>query len=806
MLSNDRLSLRLPGPHSGWSLRFDGVPAALTETQIGLEFDRSGRRVHWSGGVGEVIGQRTEIADAVHGRVSRLAAHVTPPSTELSLVTEFALPDDRPYLLWRVVVRNQGPGAALVHSIDLARVGPRFASSQAGSLRLAERHDDLAVLVNGYQSWSFSASLSARDRMPRSIFGPLGDPKHMNSVSPRPARRGHFVSEMFGVLADRRAGTGILAGFIAQREQFGAVEMVCDKEAPSLRLTAQCDGVRLAPGGELHTDWALIQAIDTRAPDPLAGYITAAAHENGARLPEGTPVGWCSWYQYFQNISEDKFLANVAAAGRVRPELPLSLAQLDDGFEPHVGDWFETNPGFPHGLQWTADRTRERGLTPGLWLAPFIATSDSRLSSDHPDWFIRDRGGRLANAGYNWWKWCHGLDLTHPAVEEHTRRLIDTAVREWGFPYLKLDFLYAGALPGRRHDPTRTRAQALRHGLEVIRDAAGEGVFLLGCGCPLGSAIGVVDGMRIGTDVAPNWEPSLFHPVFSPLLRDEPTFVSTRLAIRGALVRAPMHRRWWLNDPDCLLVRGTGTRLSRDEVISLATVIALSGGMFLLSDDLAALSPERRKIVESLLPVVGQSALPRDWLDRPMPEVFTLPLSGPVGDWLLVGLFNWDDRPAERTLDLSTLGLAKANGYLVYEFWKGELLGCPPVTSPASLASGNAPGGRWGPAPILALQTPAHGGHLLAVRARHDGPQFVASTLHFSQGWEVKTWDPEDRQLSLTIELARVAAGEIWLSIPGANIRAAVDGSAVHVRNESHGVCAVPVKVNGSAEVRVEWD
>jgi len=62
-----------------------------------------------------------------------------------------------------------------------------------------------------------------------------------------------------------------------------------------------------------------------------------------------------------------------------------------------------------------------------------------------------------------------------------------------GFRYLKLDFLYCAALPGHRYDPGVTRAQAMHTALRIMREAAGEGVFLMGCSVPIGAAIGYMD-------------------------------------------------------------------------------------------------------------------------------------------------------------------------------------------------------------------------------------------------------------------------------------------------------------------------
>ena len=51
-----------------------------------------------------------------------------------------------------------------------------------------------------------------------------------------------------------------------------------------------------------------------------------------------------------------------------------------------------------------------------------------------------------------------------------------------------------------------------------------------------------------------------------------------------------MHRRLWLNDPDCLMLRSRETSLTADERGALAAAIAASGGMMLISDDMALLA------------------------------------------------------------------------------------------------------------------------------------------------------------------------------------------------------------------------
>lgn len=187
--------------------------------------------------------------------------------------------------------------------------------------------------------------------------------------------------------------------------------------------------------------------------------------------------------------------------------MPLDIFQIDDGFQQDVGSWLKFNQKFPDGLKELSQEIVQTGFKPGVWLAPFIVERHSQLTQDHPEWLLRNKCGKLVNSGFVWERLGRALNLTHPEVQDYIREVIHTAVQEWNFPYLKLDFLYGAALPGEQHDPTKTRAQILRRGLEIIREEAGDETILLGCGCPIGPGIGIFDMMRISADVSPDWEP-----------------------------------------------------------------------------------------------------------------------------------------------------------------------------------------------------------------------------------------------------------------------------------------------------------
>jgi alpha-galactosidase len=327
----------------------------------------------------------------------------------------------------------------------------------------------------------------------------------------------------------------------------------------------------------------------------------------------------------------------------------------------------------------------------------------------------------------------------------------------------------------------------MRLALTDIREAAGDDTFLLGCGCPLGSAVGLVDAMRIGADVAPDWLPMLFSPRFSPLLRHEHEMPSTRNALQNIITRAPLHRRWWLNDPDCLLARDQDTRLTEAEVRSLATVIGLSGGMFFVSDDLAHLSPTRQRYLTPLLPVLGQSARAPGWLQMTTPNLLILPLAGPAGRWLVAGLFNWNDGPADGVWALSALGLDPDADYWISDFWEKRCWRQP------------------GAQPLNFRAMPAHSAHLVAIRRAGQAPTVLASSFHFSQGKEITAWQSSPEELDLTLTLGRLAEGEVRLALPAAPAKATVDGLAVPIQNDGPGVYAMSFTVRGSARVRVAF-
>ncbi len=368
--------------------------------------------------------------------------------------------------------------------------------------------------------------------------------------------------------------------------------------------------------------------------------------------------GWCSWYHYYNKISQDIILENLDKVKK--NNLKIDVFQIDDGYQKNIGDWLETNRMFLSGMKYLADRIRNEGINAGIWLAPTLARPDSDLCRNQNEMILCDHAGEPVSALFNplWGGDTLCLDTTHPRTEEYISEVIHTLV-SWGYNFLKLDFMFAASFRGAHHDPRTTGAERLSRLYKLIRRAAGKKTFLLGCGSPLFPAVGKVDAMRISVDVNSIWDRNWM----KTLLRDR-NFPTAKAALQNAITRSAMHGRFWINDPDCLMVREKKTELNERQVYLLASVMCLSGGMLLVSDDLSTLSPQRLIILKKAFDLVQQCSRHASSALGLMDEEFPLGLYNPAG---YLGIWNPSDRPRKVVVEIpaavSSASLKKARDY-----------------------------------------------------------------------------------------------------------------------------------------------
>lgn len=290
----------------------------------------------------------------------------------------------------------------------------------------------------------------------------------------------------------------------------------------------------------------------------------------GARVATPPPRVWCTWYRYFEEVTAADVHENIDAIDA--SGLPVDVIQIDDGWSLGTGSWTRRNPRFGD-LDGVVGRIRDGGRRAGIWLAPFSVGAGSELAGAHPDWLT-------GPAGHNWGDDLVGLDLTHPGVREHLTEVF-TGLRELGVDYLKLDFLYSGAVPAERHDRDADGIAAYRSGLRLIREVMGESAYLLGCGAPILPSVGIVDAMRVSPDT--------FHEGGE----DGSQGLRGRMSTQA---RAWQDGRLWTTDPDCLVARPAFAL--RDE---WAEVVLAAPGLRGFSDRLAELDAHGLQLVQRLL-------------------------------------------------------------------------------------------------------------------------------------------------------------------------------------------------------------
>ncbi|GAA3171577.1 glycoside hydrolase family 36 protein [Nonomuraea roseoviolacea] len=398
------------------------------------------------------------------------------------------------------------------------------------------------VFEHGWQSWSPTGSYRLGETPPRPAD------RNVQTICYRPetpAPDGVFQGE----------------GLLAIDPGDGPVEVWSAPgplEVPSIRARPEGDRLVVSADGPVrHTRAA---DLDTALRDWAT--TTAAGH-----VPEAFPAVppmWCTWYGYWDKVTETDVLDNLRLLER--HGLTADMILVDDGYEAGIGDWLDPRPGFG-SLERAVGAVTGTGRRAGIWTAPFLAGHQSRLYREHPDWMV---GG--AHAGRMWDQDLAVLDVTHPDAAAHLVGVF-RAFAALGITHFKLDYLYAGALAGRRHEDLDPVA-AYRRGLELVREGAGPDATLHGCGAPMLPSIGLVDIMRVSPDIAPT-----LHPRSGDI--SQPSQLGARLT--GA-AREFLHARWWVNDPDCLIVRPEVE--AREQ---WAAHVEGSGGLRGSSDPVAAL-------------------------------------------------------------------------------------------------------------------------------------------------------------------------------------------------------------------------
>ncbi|NSL90125.1 alpha-galactosidase [Chitinophaga sp. Mgbs1] len=408
----------------------------------------------------------------------------------------------------------------------------------------------------------------------------------------------------------------------------------------TIKAAMDLENMELTPGKEFRLEELMVTS-GKDGNELLEKFAARIQHFHPRLEFKAPPAGWCSWYCFGPRVTAQNIYDNL---DYIKTNIPsLKYIQLDDGYQPHMGDWLEVGSSFGGNVQQVLRTIHDKGFEPAIWVAPFICDSNSVIFKTHKDWLVKDSSGQplrsdlVSFGGWRMKPW-YVLDGTHPEVQQHFQRVFSTMRNDWGVTYFKLDANFWGAIHGGvYHDRQATRIEAYRRGMKAIlkgtRDA-----FILGCNQPMWPSLGLVHGSRTSMDIKRTWT------VFERSGREN-------------LYRSWQNGRLWWNDPDCLVLTGN---MPDNEYNFHAALIYATGGMLLSGDDLTKISPERLNMLRKTVPPAAHAAAFSDT------NFETGILKTTQGTSII--LLNWQDQPKKISVKLD-------KPCELLDYWTGKSLG-----------------------------------------------------------------------------------------------------------------------------------
>lgn len=297
--------------------------------------------------------------------------------------------------------------------------------------------------------------------------------------------------------------------------------------------------------------------------------------------------GWCSWYAYGRQITEEKIKREVDWFSKNR-NIPIEYILIDEGY-CRWGDWLDVNrTKFPNGMDFLKNHINKKGFKLGIWVAPFLIEKESNLFKIHPNWAVVMNKKPILGIKqspldkYMFERYI--LDIRKSEVRQFIYNTIDSLLNDGKVKLLKLDFLFCVYfIPG----ISASEAGSFIRDLFIYIKTKYPDVYMIACGCPLSPVVGVADSLRIGPDTV------------SPILESiKPIFkIFNRIRVKD-VIRNIESRRWtkkyWNLDPDVFVCRNN-LGFDNDRLLKLDESIKSCKGNIFLGDRMAELEEWRIK-------------------------------------------------------------------------------------------------------------------------------------------------------------------------------------------------------------------
>lgn len=473
-------------------------------------------------------------------------------------------------------------GDRLVVSINATKK-VRLLSARLVQTRAFE-HDE-RFFGGGYQSWTLTKEYSPRDTQTG-----LRNVAHLPVVRAFAAASGDYDFTRYGKgLYHSHGYTYIRRGdrtelFGSLDESFAFTVFYLDAEEKIFAVVKDVEGADAEGEVKLFDIVRYEGGYDEVFDKYFAAYPLKVKKRGVDRL-----VGYTSWYNYYQNVTEKIVMRDLEGLHRVAGDT-ANIFQIDDGYESEVGDWLLVDKvKFPNGMKPCADAIHSKGYLAGIWVAPFAAQFKAAVVKEHPEWLLRDKKGKPVLGGFAW-NGFYVLDHEKAEVRKYIKSVFDTAIDEWGFDMFKLDFLYAACIiPRNGKSRGRLMHEAMTFLRECVRDK-----LLLGCGVPMTSSFGFADACRTGCDAELSFKDKFYVKCTNSEI------ISTKRSILDTVFRRHLNGRVFLSDPDVFFLRDGGMKpvsYTPEEKEILMRVNNMFGSVLFVSDDPGEYDAEQKKML-----------------------------------------------------------------------------------------------------------------------------------------------------------------------------------------------------------------
>ena len=417
-------------------------------------------------------------------------------------------------------------------------------------------------------------------------------------------------------------------------------------------------------------------------------------------------AGWISWFAFFADVTEKDIVETADVFSEKMGPFGYEILQIDDGYQRGRGApdlWLTPNAKFPRGLKFLADYIKSKGLKPGLWTA--ASFSDGDEPQTHPEWFVRDSGGKPVRG--NWID--HVVDASNPTAFKTLIQPLYKGLRAQGWEYFKVDGLrhlrYEGYNAHREYFEKAKidLTAAYRRYAQTIRDEIGRDVFMLGCWGIRPELIGIIDGCRIGDDGFAYAGLSQYNSFNNVVWRNDPDHIELNDdRYRSTLVTSLTGSILLLTDKPDLYRKGDLEPARRTAPV-----------LFTVPGQIYDVDPSRSNALDRVdVEVSGSGPRPFDAGYTPACHLYLLEIGRPFDDWAVLGRTGGD----EAELSFSDVGLDPRSEYYVFEFWTKRLLG--------SFTGGFDPG----------TIDSRFRSQAFCIRRRLPRPQLVATSRHVTCG------------------------------------------------------------------------